>query len=188
MTGDSQNALTFGSAATMFISAGLGYIGGLITSRAQARLEYDKWLRARRDDVRRDTRTALAEVASDLAALAHTIMWFSYNMADANSAPDQHAIQEYSAETNHLISDVVSAQVRLAALDRIAFDKITPSVSEAIHLSEQVDDALDVLREHRDQGRTAILECNSAALSYIKDLPGRIANLIGDKTESLEAS
>jgi hypothetical protein len=59
-------------------------------------------------------------------------------------------------------------------------------VSEAIHLSEQVDDAVDVLREHPDQGRTDILECNSAALSYIKDLPGRIANLIGDKAESLE--
>jgi hypothetical protein len=110
----------------MFISAGLGYIGGLITSRAQARLEYDKWLRARRDDVHRDIRMALGEVASNLAVLAHTIMWFSYYVADGDSAPDQHVIQEYGAETHHLISGVVSAQVRLAALNRIAFDKITP--------------------------------------------------------------
>src|SRR5882724_1460048 len=107
MTGDPSATLTLGGVATMLISAGLGYLGGFITSRAQASLEYDKWLRARRDDVRRDIRSVLAGVASELAALAHAIMWFTYNATDAGSTPNQKATEAYSEETHRLISSVI---------------------------------------------------------------------------------
>lgn len=185
---EASPTLTLSGMAMMLISAGLGYISGLITSRAQARLEHDKWLRARRDDVRRDIRTALAGVASDLAALAHSIMWFTYNAADKDGPPDEKAIQAYEEEIHRFISNVVGAQVRLAALNRVAYEQITPSVSEAIHLSEHVDNALGLSQKHPEHGRSAILECNSAALTYIKILPARIANLIGDQYENLESS
>jgi hypothetical protein len=44
--------LTLAGVAGIFITAAPRYIGGFITSRAQARLEYEKWVRARSDDVR----------------------------------------------------------------------------------------------------------------------------------------
>jgi hypothetical protein len=172
-------ALSFGSVATLLISAGLGYISGLLTSRAQARLEHDKWLRARQDEVHRDIRTAVSAVASNLAALAHGVMWFTYNVSNGRS-PDEKAIQAHEDETHRLISDVVGAQVRLAALHPATYERITPSVSEAIHLSENVDAALILLEQNPGRGQRAIIECNAAALTYIKVLPGRIANLIGD--------
>ena len=172
-------APTLGGVVVIFITAALGYIGGYITSRAQAKLEYDKWLRARKDDVRRDIRSAVAQLASDLAALAHVVLWFSYKVVNSGASPDKAQLTAYNEESHRLLSAVVGTQVRLAAFDDRAYKKMTPFVSKIIKLSEDLDEALALLRSDVKNGNAAVLTCNEAALSYIKQLPGHIADTIG---------
>lgn len=83
----SPDTITFAGVATIIITSGLAYLGGILTSRAQTKLERDKWLRARQDDVRRDIRAAVASLVSALAAFAHSIMWFTYNASSWAGPP-----------------------------------------------------------------------------------------------------
>ncbi len=161
------------------IGAIAGVLGGLFAIRAERKLEYQKWVRGREDDVRRDVRLAVAEVANKLAALAHAVMWFTYKTVATKQEPSPSILETFDKEVHELTSNLVGAQIRLAELDSSLYKQITPFVSDAINLTERVFEGTSLMRENTDHGIQALSECNQAALKFIKTLPQQIANLIG---------
>jgi hypothetical protein len=154
------------------IAAGIGFLGGLLASLAQSRIEDQKWLRGREDEVTRDIRSAVAEVATKLASLAHSVLWFTYNASDSEQVLSREAIESYDREVHGLIAAVVGAQVRLAAYDKQLYEAVTPFVSRIINLTEEVDEAVALQRRNAQEGRTTIIQCNQAALQFIRQYQG----------------
>jgi hypothetical protein len=91
----------------------------------------------------------------------------------------REAIESYDREVHGLIAAVVGAQVRLAAYDKQLYEAVTPFVSRIINLTEEVDEAVALQRRDAQEDRTAIIQCNQAALQFIKELPEKIGNIIG---------
>jgi hypothetical protein len=166
------------------IGAIVGLLGGLLAIRAERQLEYQKWVRGREDDVRRDIRLAVAEVATKLAALAHAVMWFTYKTVNSAGRMSPSAFETYQKEIHELISGIVGAQIRLAALDKSLYKSVTPFISDAINLTERVNEATELLTKDSQQGLKVIIECNKIALHFIKKLPEQIGGLIGVKSDN----
>jgi hypothetical protein len=156
----------------------IAFVSGLLTSRAQSHQESEKWVRAREDDVRRDIRLAIADVAEKLAAFAHSMMWTTYRVNRTN-ANLKEIVDTYGKESHELIGRLVSSQIRLAALDMNAYQKVTPFISNAINLSEEVDRAISLFQQDSRESREAVRECNHKALAFIKELPEQMGNTIG---------
>jgi hypothetical protein len=155
-----------------------GFVSGRLTSRAQSKQEYKKWARALKDDVRRDIRLAIADVAEKLAAFAHSMMWTTYSVTRTN-ANLKEIVDAYEKESHELISRLVSSQIRLAALDINAYRQVTPFISNAINLSEEVHKAMSLFQQDSRKGQKAVLDCNNKALAFIKELPEQMGNTIG---------
>src|SRR5262245_12517921 len=175
------------AAIAALIGAGIGFTGGLIQKAIDLRAERDRWLRSRRDAVRRDAHLAAAEVATKLAALVHSTMWFTYSLDEANASSWAALHDKFDQETHELIASLKGAEVRLAAIDKRLHDVFNPLVSEGIRLSESADAAVIELTEHQKRGAQSILAVNREALEFIKDLPRRIADVLGQDEDGRAA-
>jgi hypothetical protein len=168
--------MTLQPAEAALAGAVIGLLGGVGTVLAQRSLEYKKWVRSRADDIDRSARVALADLASASSVLAHTVAWFSYNHVDPFRAPTPAELARYDDETHKLISDVVSAQVRLAALRPALYRTVVYLSSEAINLSEAVDTAVALIQKSSGEAEDSLLKCNSDSVDYIARLATRIAD------------
>jgi hypothetical protein len=157
----------------------LALAGVLVGILATRELEYLKWQRARRDDVRRDIRATLGDLASTLARMAHSLMWFTYQTLRSGGPPSPNVLESHESEIHELISGAVALQVKLAALDKSTYERVAPYVSTLINLSEDVDAAVDTYTEREKPTAAELQACNERALDYVKKLPSEIANLLG---------
>lgn len=168
--------MTLTPAAAALLGALIGLLGGLGVALAQHRLEFKKWARARSDEIDRGSRAALADLASAAAVLAHTVAWFTYNHVEPLRVPTDAALQRYDEETHKLISDVVAAQVRLAALNSRLYQRVAYLSTEAIALSEDVDRLVAVIPADPKAAEEGLGQCNANAFQYIHKLALRIAD------------
>src|SRR5262245_21295595 len=70
-------------AVSVLTGGALGFLAATYTDRADRKLEFEKWVRARDDDVNRDVRMAVASVVMLLAEYAHSLMWSTFSMISA---------------------------------------------------------------------------------------------------------
>jgi hypothetical protein len=167
------------AAVSALIGAALGFGGAWYSAVAERRLEYQKWLQSREDDVNRDIRLAVAEVVARLSEMAHSIMWFTFSSLNAveSRRSREHVeplLSRFMDETHALIAQTVGVQYRLAALHLGMFQRVTPLVSEAIRLSE---DAIHAAEGELDA--EGLRGSNQAALALIKKLPNELGDTIG---------
>jgi hypothetical protein len=158
------------------IGAIAGLLGGLLTGWRQSRLETQKWLRAREDTVRADTRDALGHLAKTLASAAHSMMWSTYKAL--NSGPiEPEELRLYEQEFHEAVSDIVSTQMHIAALDQTLFERITPLVSEAIAIGEDTFLALKAALDD-PRNESELSDSNHKALRLIKRIPSELSDLL----------
>ena len=156
----------------------MGYLGALIVKALDLRADRDRWRRARRDEVFRDSRRVAGDLAAKIAEFAHSIMWFSYKMDEHNRGSWKALQQQFDTETHSLIATLKGAEVRLAALDPDLRELFRPLVNEAIRLSEEADEAAAKLIDERVS--SALAKLNRAALEFIKQLPQTVADRLGE--------
>lgn len=160
------------------IGAGASILGGWLAGWRQSELERTKWERSRVDIVHTETRAALAALAKDLAAIAHSIMWATYK-APLTPEFTEDDLAKYESEYHNKVSDLVGAQMLVAALDHKLFSRVTPLVSEAIELGGDAYVGLRAVVENPIMGADAALaETNAKALALIKKIPGELANTL----------
>src|SRR5215468_5621402 len=105
MTLDQATAALIGA----FIGAATALVSSLLTGWRLARIEHEKWLRAREDSFRTEKRSALADVARALASYSHSIMWFTYKALDAEGVSEEE-LANFEIEIHKGVADMVSCQ------------------------------------------------------------------------------
>ena len=104
------------------------------------------------------------------------MMWSTYKALSTGQI-QQEALQVYEQEFHEAVSDLVSTQMHIAALDYTLFERVTPLVSEAIALGGDTFLALNAAVED-SYDETELRSCNHKALSLIKRVPNELSNLL----------
>ncbi|MDM0105711.1 hypothetical protein QTH97_12250 [Variovorax sp. J22R24] len=172
-------ALDQGLAAV--IGAGVGALAGIVgfafAGWRQSKLETEKWSRAREDKARSDTRNAVADLAKTLASTAHSMMWVSFKVITAGKASHE-TLASFEVEFHAEVSDLVGAQMTLAALDFSLYEKVTPLVGRAIDMGANTYAALKAAMEKAPDAEDQLKACNQDALNLIKEIPKKVAGLL----------
>lgn len=170
--------MTIDAPIAALLGALIGLTGGLILKALDLLADRDRWRRARRDEIFRDSRRVAGELAAKLAEFVHSTMWFSYKMDEGNRASWKTLQKQFDEETHSLIAALKGAEVRLAAMDPRLREVFRPLVNEAIRLSEDADDAAAKLIDDGDPA--ALTKLNRKSLEFIKELPQKVADQLGE--------
>lgn len=175
-------ALDQGLAAVVGAAVGAlaGIVGFAFAGWRQSKLESEKWSRAREDRARSDTRNAVAALAKTLASTAHSMMWASFKVLTAGKASHE-TLASFEVEFHAEVSDLVAAQMNLAALDFALYEKVTPFISQAIAMGADTHAALKAAMEKTPDAEDQLRACNQDALNLIKDVPKKVAGLLGSR-------
>ena len=162
------------------VAGAVAGIGGVaLAGWRQSRQEKERWLRAREDALRADTRSAVAALARTLASTAHSMMWATFRVLTSGRA-SLEAIAAFEVEFHAEVAELVGAQMHLAALDFALYEKVTPYVGQAIALGGSTYAALKASMDKSPDAEDLLRECNQQALNLIKDVPKKVAGLLSD--------
>jgi len=163
----------------------VGLLGSYLTSSRQAKLERERWRQARADSLTGEVAKALGELTTVLASLSHSMMWATYRALKTNYVPPR-ALEAFESELHLGVAEAVSAQMRVATLDRQLYERITPRVSLIIRLAGDTFDVLVAAGADVSAYREGLQNQNRQALDFVKAVPGDFAELLRSG-RSLEA-
>lgn len=103
-----------------------GIAGAILTGRRQARIEQEKWLQARKDDIEKETRLAVAELTRNIAVAIQAMLWFTAKAGNIPQRISQVDISEYDKAIQQLLPDILSSLMVVSALDTGVSDKMAP--------------------------------------------------------------
>lgn len=135
-----------------------GIAGGILTGLRQAKLEKDRWLRTRQDDIERETRLAVAELAKKMAAATQVILWLT---AKANLTPNrltQEDITGYDKDIQGLLPDILGSLMVVSALDPEASEKMSPLRGEIFRVNARIAQASSQFDKSPESSVEAIAE------------------------------
>lgn len=139
----------FFSAIGPLIGALIAFLGLQAQARFQARREDERWERARREDrekwerertanKEREARTAAAELAKRIAMAANSMTWMLWIARhDSTRFVSQHVV-DHDNYMKGLYSELVSAQVSLAAVDHELYAESLPLMQALYDLDAQI--------------------------------------------------
>ncbi len=99
---------------------------GWLAGRREANLESEKWRRAREDDLKKETRLAVADLTRKLALAAHSMVWLTWKATHRPSEFTREDIANYDEEMHRVIPDIVGAHAVVSALEPRLGDKLQP--------------------------------------------------------------
>jgi hypothetical protein len=105
-----------------------GIVGGILTGRRQAQLEREKWLQARKDDVEKETRLAVAELTRKMATAVQTMLWFTSKAVNTPNEVSREDISEYDKAIQGLLPDILASWMTVSALDKGVSKTLRPLV------------------------------------------------------------
>jgi len=187
------------STEAALIGAGIGVAGGLVLKVIDLRTERERWLRSRRDVVYRDTRLAACDLVTKIGELVFSTIWFTYKLNNDNRSDWNDLQHAYDVEVHTLVAAIKGAEVKLAAMDSTLRSIFKSLVGMSIDLSEQADQAVAEAAEkfdkaaagstdeakaklRKDRALKPVLEVNSKAFEFIKELPQRVADLLDEES------
>jgi hypothetical protein len=118
-----------------------GIAGGILTGRRQARLEQERWLQARKDDIEKETRLAVAELTRKMAVATQAMLWFTSKAGNIPKKFSQEDISEYDEAIQGLLPDILSSLMVVSALDTEVSEKMTPLLYRIYEVDGQIAQA-----------------------------------------------
>jgi hypothetical protein len=138
------------NAAGTLIGAALAFTGVLWANRRQARLEDVKWERSKKDELLKNVRLAAAELSKKIATGAQAMTWLLWVAKYEPASLNERELSSYDREMKSLYSELVGAEVVLAALDKNLYAKLKPLVNDLHKLDQKIAEHVQQLRNVRE--------------------------------------
>ena len=153
--------------------------GAWLTGWRQSRLEHQKWLRIREDEIRKEFRLAMAELAKRVYIALQLMQWTTWKAKHDSSNLTEDELAQYDREMKELWPNIVSARVLVAALNNEIHSQITPLILELIALDSGVAKAGILFRASKQNGIKALadyhLECAKFESEFITKIGDMLA-------------
>jgi len=157
-----------------------GIAGGILTGRRQARLEQEKWLQARKDDIEKETRLAVAELARKMAVAVQAMLWFTSKAGNTPQKLSQEDISEYDKAIQDLLPDILSSLMVVSALDTEVSDKMSPLLYRIYEVDGQIAQASTQFETSPQSSVESLAELrNTEVLPLYSELAQRISGIAG---------
>jgi hypothetical protein len=156
------------------IAGGFAFLTAVIAALWNSRL-------ARRAEVEKELRTAVAEVAKYTAASAHAMSWLTFNALYNPKRLTAEEITEYHETINHLFNELVEFRVIVAALDKRIHNGITPVVNRLCKLDEDIAKATILFRDAPEEGIKVLASYNQPVKKFEGELLEQITVLLISK-------
>ena len=182
------------NAAGTFIGAALALTGVLWTNSRQKRIEDIRWERSRKDELLKQVRLAAADLAKRVAAGAQAMTWLLWIAKYEPGNLTEKEISAYDREMKSLYSELVGAEVVLAALDKGLFAKMKPLVNDLYKLDQSIAEHTRQFRatkESPDKNRETanrLGELYLAAYKLQTTIPKAVLDSVGHSLEMVPAS
>jgi L-rhamnose mutarotase len=177
-----MNEVTLGlSVALIGLIAGL--LGAYVAGRQKMRLEQQKWLAARQDELDKEKRVAVAELCRNTVTSIQAGQGLAWYAAHQPSYLNDEKAKEYERIIDQVWPEIASSLVVVSALDSDIYAAINQLVSKASHLDEKMTIALMQLETSRDESIKAMAELFPEFSSYWEELHRTVANLFGRTSE-----
>ena len=156
------------------IGALAGLLGGVLTGRRQAELEKEKWLQAREDDIKKDTRLALAELTRKMAAVTQAMLWFTAKAVNTPDKLTQEDILDYDKEVQRLLPDILGSLMVISALNK----KLQDEMQVLVQRIYEVDFLLAQASKDFDASPESTAEAIGKVSSNVSRLQDELLNSI----------
>lgn len=182
------------NAAGTFIGAALALTGVLWTNSRQKRIEDVRWERSRKDELLKQVRLAAADLAKRVAAGAQAMTWLLWIAKYEPANLTEKDIATYDREMKSLYSDLVGAEVVLAALDKHLFSKMKPLVNDLYKLDQGIAEHTRQFRATKDapdkniETAKRLGDLYLAAYKLQTTIPTSVLDSVGHSLESVPAS
>ena len=157
-----------------------GIFGGILTGRRQAQLEREKWLQARKDDIEKETRLAVAELTRKMATAIQAMLWFTSKAVNTPSELSREDISEYDKAIQELLPDILASWMTVSALDKGVSKTLRPLVDSIYTVDGRIALASRELETTRESSVAALAELrNTAALPLFSELDKTVSGISG---------
>ena len=160
------------------IGASAGIAGALLTTRRQARLEREKWLRGVRDAFANELRSSVKELTTELASAAHSMCWVCWL---AKYGPDrltrQH-LDQYDQEMHKLLPQIAGLHAMLAGMDVDVHKRLDSLVDRVYSVDAQIGEAGLAFADGRPETAAKLAMHHGTSLDLEKELPRVVADAV----------
>jgi hypothetical protein len=157
-----------------------GIAGGILTGQRQARLEQERWLQARKDDIEKETRLAVAELTRKMAVATQAMLWFTSKAGNIPKKFSQEDITEYDKAIQELLPGILSSLMVVSALDTDVSDKMTPLLYRIYTVDGQIAQASAQFETSPQSSVESLAELRSTeVLPLYDELAQRISGITG---------
>jgi hypothetical protein len=168
------------------IGAISGILGGFLAGRRQLKLEHEKWLLSREDDLAKETRIAVAELTYKLASATHSIVWLGWKANFFPKQLTQDDILKYEEETHGVIPDIVGSLTIISALNSEIYSNLLPLVYSYYNLEGEMGEAAAAFKYYKDSRQNTtdkMAEIFPRARDINRELEEIIENVFREKTK-----
>ena len=164
------------------IVAALASVFGVIYATwSQSNLDEKKWLQARRDDAEKEQRLAIADLAAKLAKGSQKMAWVTWKAKYEPESFSSVDITTYNKEINELFSEISASHLVVAAMNKSAYDKVTPMVYELYDTDSKIALSGAKFRQSKQDGLAELQRLADVTSSYGEKLPKEMVNIINIK-------
>ncbi|MEK6286299.1 MAG: hypothetical protein AABO57_11200 [Acidobacteriota bacterium] len=157
----------------------LAVVGGaLLNSQRQARLEREKWLRGLSDAFANDIRSAVKELATDLAKASHSMCWLCWLARYGPSRLTQKRIDQYDEEIHALLPRITGLHAVIAGMDQRVYADLARLVEQAIEMDAAIGDAGLRYVSGKPETAAELAKYHDKSAALEKELPRVVAKAI----------
>lgn len=157
-----------------------GIAGGILTGRRQARLEREKWLQARKDDIEKETSLAVAELTRKMATAIQAMLWFTSKAENAPNRVSQEDILEYDKAIQGLLPDILASVMIVSALDTEVSDRLRPLMYKIYTVDGHIAEASRRFETAHESSVAALATLKwSEAYPLFTELDERVSGITG---------
>jgi len=154
------------------VSIVLGIYLGHQLQRGEQRLS---WERGREDELAREARQAIADLARSLGAAAHSMAWLTWMAANRPSVFNSRNIRSYDKEMHRILPQITGSQASLSSLSGKLFEEVQPLINEIHALDQKIARAGTRFLEGDNGGCETIATFYAPARELESTLNSRVA-------------
>lgn len=126
---------------TVVVGGLFGLLGGLAGGWLKSRADRAAWERSRNDAVALQAVALIRDLATTVAAAAHSMCWLCWKAKFSPSAVTAETVAAYDAEMHELLPKVFGAHAGLAAISPESAKRLGPVMSGLASMDAQIGEA-----------------------------------------------
>jgi uncharacterized protein YneF (UPF0154 family) len=155
-----------------------GLLGGYFAGRQQRSLEYEKWLRAREDDLAKETRLAVAELTRKLSEATHSMAWLTWKAKNQSVQLTKDDIFTYDKEMHGLFAAISGSLAVVSALNFDMYEKVDPLVRQVYAIDTRITLSASHFIEKSDLDVKEMADCFSEVHNFDRVLNQNVAGIM----------